>query len=49
MHCNIWTESNRKKRGRDLRTGCGYTMKSFGGLLNNDIAFFIYSIIISYD
>ena len=37
MH--IWTESNRKKRGQDFRTGCGYTMESFGRLQNSDIAF----------
>ena len=39
MHFNIWTESNRKKRGVDFTTGCGYTIESIDGLQKKDIAF----------
>ena len=40
MHFNVWTESNRKKRGLDFISGCGYTIESFDGLQKKDIVFF---------
>ena len=40
MHLNIWIESNRKKRGLDFMTKCGYAIERFHGLHKKDIAFF---------
>ena len=41
MYFNIWTESNRKERGRDFITGYGYIMESLGGLQKKDIDFYL--------
>lgn len=45
MHFNIWTESKRKKRGRDFITEGGYTMESFGELQKKDIAFLFIALL----
>ena len=34
-----------KKRGQDFRTGCGYTIESFEGVQNKDIAFLLMALL----
>ena len=45
MRFNIWIELNRKKRGRDFITGCGYTIENFGGLQKKDIVFLFLALL----